>query len=140
MSAVEFRHRITRHFHYGGYSELATHMANRAEQSEIDFGAKQFTFGILLSELLAACAQLVSPNASHLIFTEHGSDPIDPHCYIATWPLSDDQHMAVTSREPADQMVRLTLANEGVRDIEEHLKKLALEAPEESMEVDPWVI
>ncbi|KAJ7503627.1 hypothetical protein B0H11DRAFT_2187564 [Mycena galericulata] len=124
MSDVELIHRVTKTFYYGGYSELATYMANRAEQSDIDF----------------ACAQLVSSKASHLVFTEHGADYFDPQCYIATWPLSDDRHLAVTSREPADQIVRLTLADQGVNDVEEHLKTLALDAPEESMEVDPWVV
>ncbi|KAJ7500114.1 hypothetical protein FB451DRAFT_50613 [Mycena latifolia] len=109
ISKTEFLHRTSRTFFYGGYSELAVHMSNRAEQSEMDF----------------ACARLVSPHSSHLIFTNYDNDrDCDSRSYLATWPLPEDQHLDVTEREPANQIIRLTLGAEGIDNIDEHLKIL----------------
>ncbi|KAJ7891588.1 hypothetical protein B0H14DRAFT_2687753 [Mycena olivaceomarginata] len=122
MSRVEFVRRVTSTFTYGGYSELAVYMRDKAEQSEIDF----------------ACARLVSANASRLVFTERATDPINPLCYIAAWPSVEPPKGV--PHAPADQIVRLTATEDGVKDIEAHLKQLALESEEESMEIEPWVL
>ncbi|KAJ7927421.1 hypothetical protein B0H13DRAFT_2312633 [Mycena leptocephala] len=124
MAEVEFRHRATPTFSYGGYSDLAVHMRNRAEQSEIDF----------------ACARLVSPNASQLIFTEHATDPLEPICYVAAWPLPDEQQSVLTSGESVNKIVKLTLADDELDNINQHLQQLALHSEEDSMEIDPVVI
>lgn len=74
-----------------------------------------------------------------MVFTDHGEDSLDDRrrCYIAAWPLPNDRHLAVTAREPASQVVRMGLGADGIRDIDEHLKRLALEDSEEKMDIDP---
>ncbi|KAJ7150129.1 hypothetical protein C8R43DRAFT_951673 [Mycena crocata] len=118
VAKTEWAHRAGRTFHYGGYSDLAVYMSNKAEQSEMDF----------------ACARLITPNTSHLLITRDDRDPMDPACWIATWPLSADQHLEVVEREPAAQLVRWSLAEDG---LEERLESLLEDSDEESMDVDP---
>ncbi|KAJ7602918.1 hypothetical protein DFH06DRAFT_1396037 [Mycena polygramma] len=121
MSKIEFIHRVTPTFYYGGYSDLAVHMRDRAEQSIVDF------------------VRLVSGTASQLVFTERevAGERI---CYVAAWPVTADQTLAVTSAAPVDQVLRQSLTDDGVADINGHLRQLALDSEEESMEIEPYVI
>ncbi|KAJ7711826.1 hypothetical protein B0H16DRAFT_1815743 [Mycena metata] len=139
MSRIEFIHRVSRHFSYNGYSDLAMHVANRAERSEVDFGATSFLIQLIhfIYARHAACARLINPDATHLIYTNFEWDPMEgPQCFIAVWPMADDLHLPVVGRDPAHQLVRLSLADGGIEDINDHLKQLALESEEDVMEVD----
>jgi hypothetical protein len=75
-----------------------------------------------------------------LIFTEHATDPLEPICYVAAWPLPDEQQSVLTSGESVNQIVKLTLADDGIDNVNWQLQRLALPSEEDSMEIDPFVI
>ncbi|KAF7333102.1 hypothetical protein MVEN_02375500 [Mycena venus] len=107
MSHTEFLHRVSRNFRYGGYGTLAKYMNHQLLRNHIEF----------------ACAHFIRHSAEQLLITTSS----DRH-YIAVWPLSDDQHLPITSREPADNIARTILAEKGldVEKLEGHFKKLNL--------------
>jgi hypothetical protein len=75
-----------------------------------------------------------------LIFTEHVTDPLEPICYVMAWPLPNEQQSVLTSGESVNKIVKLTLTDDELNNINQHLQQLALHSKEDSMEIDPVVI
>jgi hypothetical protein len=71
MSKVEFIHRVTLTFYYGGYSDLAIYMQNQAEQSNVDFGMRQYSFCHILTQKILI--QLYTPRGGWVNDLPHRS-------------------------------------------------------------------
>lgn len=141
MVKTEFIHRITPTFNYGGYSDLAIHMHNRAEESTMDFGMLRFIYIARYLLVHLACAALVDSKASRLIYTTRETDPMDGEiCYVSAWPWHEDEIPSDASSAPAVEVVKALIDDSGVEDINQHLRQLELDCGEESMEVEPYVL
>ncbi|KAF8139139.1 hypothetical protein K438DRAFT_1996335 [Mycena galopus ATCC 62051] len=93
LSKLEFHWRVGGRI-YDGKHELAVYVAHKALRDHIDF----------------ACAHFIRRTADTLLITSR-----DERSYVAVWPLSEDQHIPVTKRQPADNIARMILAEQGIK-------------------------